>query len=169
MRRCKLCLLPEAVPGAELDERGVCKFCREYDPDAISTVEAGRAEREEDLERALEECRGQGKYDCLVPFSGGKDSALLLYKLVKERGLKVLAFTVDVNIPDIAWDNIRRTNETLGIDHLSYSPPSSFYKKLFKYLLCNQEERGAVYTVSYVYAPLFVGDAIKLAMDIMYI
>ena len=165
MRRCKQCLLPEAVEGAEIDAHGVCKFCREFEPGQISSAEAERQSRLEDLERTLEQCRGQGKYDCLVPFSGGKDSALLLYKLVKEYGLKVLAFTVDVNIPDVAWDNIRRTNETLGIDHLSYSPPSSFYKKLFKYLLCNQEERGAVYTVSYVYAPLFEGDAIKLAMD----
>jgi hypothetical protein len=32
-------------------------------------------------------------------------------------------------------------------------------------LLRNQEERGAVYTISYVYAPLFEGDAIKLAME----
>lgn len=29
----------------------------------------------------------------------------------------------------------------------------------------NQEERGAVYTISYVYAPLFEGDAIKLALE----
>ena len=29
----------------------------------------------------------------------------------------------------------------------------------------NQEERGAVYTVSYVYAPLFEGDALRLAMS----
>ena len=32
-------------------------------------------------------------------------------------------------------------------------------------MLRNQEERGAVYTVSYVYAPLFEGDAIKLALE----
>ncbi len=165
MRRCKQCLLPEAVPDAGLDDNDICRPCREYQPGVATDAESERADREADLEKALEACRGQGKYDCLVPFSGGKDSALLLYKLVKEYDMNVLAFTVDVNIPDIAWQNIRRTNETLGIDHLSYSPPSGFYKKLFKYLLSNQEERGATYTVSYVYAPLFEGDAIKLAMD----
>ena len=165
MKRCKQCLLPEAVPGADIDGNGVCRPCREYDPNLVSEFEASRAEKEADLEAALEDCRGRGEYDCLVPFSGGKDSALLLYKLVREYKLKVLAYTIDVNIPDIAWQNIRRTNATLGIDHLSYSPPSGFYKKLFKYLLSNQEERGATYTVSYVYAPLFEGDAIKLAMD----
>ena len=53
----------------------------------------------------------------------------------------------------------------LNIPHLSYTPPVNFYKKLFQYLLQHQEERGAVYTVSYVYAPLFEGDAIKLALE----
>jgi hypothetical protein len=70
-----------------------------------------------------------------------------------------------VNIPDIAWQNIRRTTEKLEIDHLVYRPPEAFYKKAFRYILRNQEERGAVYSVSYVYAPLFEGDAIKVAVE----
>jgi hypothetical protein len=39
------------------------------------------------------------------------------------------------------------------------------YTNIFRYCLQHQEERGAVYTVSYVYAPLFEGDAIKLALE----
>jgi len=31
----------------------------------------------------------------------------------------------------------------LDVDHLTYSPPRSLYEKLFRYLLRNQEERGA--------------------------
>ena len=44
-------------------------------------------------------------------------------------------------------------------------PRMLFIKKLFNYLFKHQEERGAVYTISYVYAPLFEGDAIRLAID----
>jgi len=99
-----------------------------------------------------------------VPLSGGKDSVFLLHRLAVELKLKVLAFTVDINIPALAWDNIRRALGKLNIDHVSYSPAPEFYKKIFRYLLRNQEERGAVYTLSYVYAPLFEGDAIKLAI-----
>jgi hypothetical protein len=79
--------------------------------------------------------------------------------------LKVLAVTTDINIPPIAWDNIRRTLSKLDIDHWVYRPSEKFYQKLFRYALKNQEQRGAVYTVSYVYAPLFEGDAIKLALE----
>ncbi len=164
VQRCSRCLLPAAVADSKIDGTGVCKPCRDYDPALANDRESQRADRESDLEAALEDCRGRGEYDCLVPFSGGKDSALLLHKLVNEYSLKVLAFTVNVNIPAIAWKNIRRTTDKLGIDHLSFSPPPTFYAKLFRYLLKNQEERGAVYTVSYVYAPLFEGDSLKLAM-----
>ena len=80
-------------------------------------------------------------------------------------GLNVLAYTVDANIPDVAWRSIRRTVERLGVDHLVYRPSAEFYRKLFAYLLRNQEARGAVYTVSYVYAPLFEGDALTVATE----
>ncbi len=145
----------------------MCNLCRDFDPGSgAADDEDDRRGREEDLERALADARSHGgAYDCVVALSGGKDSLYLLYKLKVEYGLKVLAYTVDINIPRIAWQNIRRTVARLDVDHLTYSPPPSLYERLFRYLLKNQEERGAVYTVSYVYAPLFEGDAIRLAVE----
>ena len=104
-------------------------------------------------------------YDALVCLSGGKDSLDLLYRVRVDYGLNVLAYTVDANIPAVAWRSIRRTVEKLDVDHLVYRPSAAFYRKLFAYLLRNQEERGAVYTVSYVYAPLFEGDALQVATE----
>lgn len=167
MARCKNCLIPEIVQGVTLSTAdGVCNFCHQ-DAEQKNTVaeEEARRVREADLEQTLKECRGQAEYDCVVPLSGGKDSIYLLHKLKHDYGLKVLAFTVDENIPPLAWNSIRRALAKLDIDHVTYSPSHAFYQKLFRYLLCNQEERGAVYTVSYVYAPLFEGDAIKLALE----
>jgi hypothetical protein len=159
-------LIPDVVPEITLSSDGICNLClQEPESGIIESGEAARIERVADLEQAFEDCRGQAEYDCLVPFSGGKDSCYLLYRLKQDYGLKVLAFTVDINIPPLAWDNIRRTLDKLNIDHISYSPPHAFYEKLFSYLLQNQEERGAVYTVSYVYAPLFEGEAIKFALE----
>lgn len=166
MRKCRTCLLPAAVPGADLDVGGQCRPCRaRASSPPAADPERTRLGFEADLEATLASTKGEGRYDVLVPFSGGKDSALLLYKLVAERGLRVLAFTVDVNIPPIAWQNIRRTVDKLGCDLVTYTPPAAFYRKLFRFLLSHQEARGAVYTVSYVYAPLFEGDAIRLAVE----
>jgi hypothetical protein len=145
----------------------VCNLCHAYEEnDSRDGDDGGRTQREADLHSTLKDVRGQGEYDCLVPLSGGKDSIYLLHRLITDYPhLRILAFTTDVNIPDIAWQNIRRTTEKLGIDHLVYRPPESFYRKVFRYILQNQEERGAVYSISYVYAPLFEGDAIKLAVE----
>ncbi len=164
MAYCKNCLLPDRVPGSDINSQGLCRFCREYSDDS-SASDADRGQKVQDLEEALQSCRGQGEYDCLVPVSGGKDSLYLLYKLKKEYDLNILAMTTDVNIPDLAWKNIRRTLHVLDIDHLTFTPSPAFYAKVFRYLLQNQEERGAVYTVSYVYAPLFEGDAVRTALQ----
>lgn len=164
MAQCKRCLITDAVSGVSISTQGICNLCLNYHPSKKKEEESRQA-READLEKALRDCRGQAEYDCLVPVSGGKDSIYLLYKLKVEYGLKVLAFTTDINIPPIAWDNIIRTLNKLEIDHAIFRPSKNFYKKLFGYLLKNQEKRGAVYTVSYVYAPLFEGDAIKLAIE----
>lgn len=168
MKRCKNCLLPAAVPGSDIDATGLCRLCRApaAPADAQGPLQVQRRAWAEDLERTLAGVRGQGRpYDVLVCLSGGKDSLYLLHRLKVDYGLNVLAFTTDVNIPDVAWRSIRRTVAKLEVDHLVYRPPDAFYRKLFRHLLTEQEARGAVYTVSYVYAPLFEGDALQVALE----
>jgi len=151
-----------------MDARRLCRLCREpaRTADAIELAQAERRLREQDLENTLAAVKGRGRpYDALVCLSGGKDSLYLLYRLKIDYGLNVLAFTTDVSIPEAAWQSIRRTVGKLEVDHLVYRPPDAFYRKLFRHLLTQQEERGAVYTVSYVYAPLFEGDALQVAME----
>lgn len=162
MKKCKKCLLPEAVPGSQIGGDGVCAFCHA----PRSSVSQNPAYRE-DLEQTLRGCHksDRNKYDCLVPLSGGKDSIYLLYKLKVEYGLRVLAYTTNIDLPDVAWSNIRTALVRLDIDHEVFNPAPAFIRKLFRYLLQNQEARGAVYTISYVYAPLFEGDAIQLAIE----
>ena len=162
--KCKSCLLPAAA-NANLDSNSTCQFCVEDSGLIQLQSETKRERHEADLVAALENCRGKGEYDCLVNLSGGKDSCLLLHKLKREHGLKVLAYTTDMNVPEVAWANIRRTVDLLDVPHISFRPPTEFYKKMFRFLLANQEARGAVRTVCYVCAPLFEGYSLKLAIE----
>lgn len=164
MRRCKHCLLPQKVPGSDLDSTGVCAPCRAPRADALGEEES-RKRRESDLERTLTSVRGSGAYDAIVCLSGGKDSLFLLHRIKVEYGLRVLAFTTDVNIPEVAWASMRRAVEKLKVDHVVVRPPPDFYRRLFRHVLMNQEARGAVYSVSHVYAPLFEGDALTVAVE----
>jgi hypothetical protein len=60
----------------------------------------------------------RGEYDCMLLFSGGKDSAYALYQLL-EMDLKVLTYTLDNGyISENAKDNIRRIVAALGVDHV---------------------------------------------------
>lgn len=166
-KNCKKCLLPAAYPLSQI-ENGICQYCRADPALRANQAQADQVlqkSRIQDLENTLKECRGKGKYDALVCLSGGKDSLYLLYLLKEKYGLNVLAFTTDINIPLIAWDNIKTTLQKLQIDHVVYRPSEAFYKKLFRFVLRNQEARGAVYSLSYVYAPLFEGDALRVATE----
>jgi hypothetical protein len=118
--QCRLCLLPDRAPDAQLDAQHVCAFCHAEKHVDRDEQECLRQARAADLEAALESCRGQGEYDCLVNLSGGKDSCYLLHKLKVEYGLNVLAFTTDMNVPDVAWRNIQRTIDKLDVPHMSF-------------------------------------------------
>ena len=96
MRYCTRCVYP-AVAAAPLtfDENGVCSGCRIYE----QRKKINWAERRKLLAKLLEEYRTKGSnYDCIIPVSGGKDSCYLLYKVKREYGLNVLAFTTDINV-----------------------------------------------------------------------
>ena len=166
MTSCKNCLIPCAVPTVELDSTHVGNLCNRYAVADPARNEIIRKGREIDLTEALQSSkRAKAAYDALVCLSGGKDSLYLLYKLKVEYGLKVLAFTTDMNVPPVAWDNIRRAIAKLDVEHLTFRPPQDFYRKFYRFLLQNQEERGAVRTVCYVCAPLFEGYALQAATE----
>lgn len=165
MGQCKRCLLPETAPRADLDHAGICALCRNQGVSDSTNEEELRKQREIDLQAALDDCRGRGEYDCMVNLSGGKDSCYLLYRIKKDYGLNVLAYTVNVNLPEVAWKNIHRTVERLDVPHLTYTPPKDLYRKLFRFLLQNQDPRGAVRTVCYVCSPLTEGYALQAAVE----
>ncbi|MCJ7635643.1 hypothetical protein MUP77_25035 [Candidatus Bathyarchaeota archaeon] len=112
MRRCTKCILPETFPGIRFDEQGVCNYCRDYKKAEVKGEEA--------LKQILSKYRGKGeKYDCIVPISGGRDSAFTLHQIVKKYGMRVLALTVDSGaIMPEGYRNIKRITEVLNVDHV---------------------------------------------------
>jgi hypothetical protein len=165
MKKCKNCLLPAKAPGGSQDQRGLCNACRTPDERNRETKEAVRLRHVADLEKALHDCRGKGEYDCLLLLSGGKDSCCLLHKLKVEYGLNVLTLTVEPGVNPLARENIKRTVEKLDVAHLFHTPAQAFYRKLFRWLLQNQEERGAVRSVCSVCSPLKIACGLRLAVE----
>ena len=65
-----------------------------------------------------------GKYDALVPISGGKDSSYILHLCKRVYRLNVLAFTNNNGfLTDVAKVNIDKIVKKLGVDHVYYAEP----------------------------------------------
>lgn len=113
LRRCTKCILPETFPFIEFDERGVCNWCRNYrlrnQPKPL-----------DELLALLEPYRRRdGKPDCIVPFSGGRDSTFALHTIKTTLGLNPIAFTYDWGmVTDLGRRNIARVCGRLGVENI---------------------------------------------------
>lgn len=132
IRRCTRCILPENYPNIDFDQEGVCRVCREFEG-KYGNIDWGRRGR--DLDRILDRYRGRGrgKYDCMVPFSGGKDSTYTLWLMKNKYGMKPLAFNFDNGFghPD-AQMFVRKGAEKLGVDLYTYTPSRDLLNRVYK-------------------------------------
>ena len=112
MRRCTRCILPETMPFITFDEDGVCNYCHSYIPMRCDGKEAA-------LQAVAPFKKADGKPDCLVMLSGGRDSCYGLHYAVRELGLNPIAYTYDWGmVTDIARRNSARICGALGIEHI---------------------------------------------------
>ena len=81
MKRCTKCLTRETVDTLTFDEFGVCSVCRQVE---FKKAKIDWARRREELQEIIANHRDKGVYDCVVPYSGGKDSTFQLWYVVRE-------------------------------------------------------------------------------------
>src|SRR4051794_16039128 len=128
MQRCTRCVTPETHETIVFDAEGVCNICRqlEYKQTAIDWTAKKR-----DLDALIEQYRGKGDYDCVVPFSGGKDSTFALYYLVKEYGLKPLVVRFNHGfMRGKLEENCAKVFRKLGVDCHDFTPSWKVVRKL---------------------------------------
>ena len=128
LQRCTRCRLPQTYETIEFDAEGVCNICRqqEFKKESIDWTA-----RHKMLVELIESHRGKYEYDCIVPFSGGKDSTFTLYHLVTEYKVKplVVQFNHGFMRPNLLANN-ERTFKKLGVDVMSFTPNWKIVKRL---------------------------------------
>jgi len=126
--KCSRCVIPETHETIHFDENGVCNVCRQSE---FKKENIDWASREKELVELLDAYRGKGDYDCLVPFSGGKDSTFTLLTLVRKYKLKPLVISFDHGFyrPTVE-ESKTRTFRKLGVDVLRFTPNWQLVKKL---------------------------------------
>jgi N-acetyl sugar amidotransferase len=128
LKRCTKCVTPETHETIMFDQDGVCNICNQID---YKDEKIDWKKRADDLDELIEEYRGKYDYDCIVPFSGGKDSVWTLYYLVKVKKIKPLVVRFDHGFmrPNLN-DNVKKIQRELGIDFHDFTPNWKVVQKL---------------------------------------
>jgi hypothetical protein len=112
LRRCTRCILPHTMPFISFDEQGVCNYCRHYRPRNVPRPK-------EELFSLVEPYRRKAGTECIVPFSGGRDSCYGLHLIVNELKMRPVAYTYDWGmVTDLGRRNISRMCARLGVENI---------------------------------------------------
>jgi len=121
--------MPDTRPRIVFNEEGVCNACLH----AESKKKIDWDERRKELEDLLAKHRSKnGYWDCIVPWSSGKDSSSIAYKLKFEFGMNPLLVTV---APQVQTEEGRHNQEAflnLGFDHILFTLNPRVHKRLSK-------------------------------------
>lgn len=118
------------TPTLHIGEDGVCDACR-Y---AEKKEEIDWKKREQELHILLDRHRRKdGQYDCIVPGSGGKDSAYAAHILKYKYGMHPLTVTWPPTIyTDYGWKNFKNWIDVGGVDNLTFKPSGRVHRLLTK-------------------------------------
>lgn len=112
LKRCTKCILPETMPYIRFNEQGVCNYCLNYKT-------RNTPKPKEELFKLVAPYRKKSGLECIVPFSGGRDSCYGLHLIVKELELKPVTYTYDWGmVTDLGRRNISRMCSELGVENI---------------------------------------------------
>lgn len=94
--------MPDTRPRIVFDETGQCNACSYHERKSGTDWDA----RAEEFAAVCKRLKAHPVYDCIVPFSGGKDSASIAYRLKQTHGLRPLL----VCYGQLLWTDVGRYN-----------------------------------------------------------
>jgi len=127
---CNNCVMSNQRPRIQFDENGVCSACQfAYEKDHVINWK----EREQLLRDLCDKHRRtDGRFDVIVPCSGGKDASQVAHKLKHKYGMHPLTVTWSpFEYTPIGWKNLRSFIKS-GFTNILASPNGKLYRKLSK-------------------------------------
>lgn len=120
--------------GTGIDNDDVCNACNYHEIKKKINWE----KREKELLKLLELYRGKSEYDCLVPGSGGKDSAYTAHILKYKYGMNPLTVTWSPHLyTDIGWQNFTNWTQVGGFDNILFTPNGKLHRYLTQQAFLN--------------------------------
>jgi tRNA(Ile)-lysidine synthase TilS/MesJ len=85
------------------------------------------------MEAAFNAHRGARPYECVLAYSGGKDSSYTLKLLTEQYQLRCVAVTIDNGfLSEDTLANCRAVCGSLGVDHLLFTPSRNFMQRMYR-------------------------------------
>lgn len=134
MKKCSICLNDKTVKNIKFNKNGVCNFCEKY----LSEYEKWHdfENLKEIFDKKIENIKGKYTYDVCIPFSGGKDSTYVLYKMIKDYDLKIKTFTLDNGfLSDEAKEKINKLVKEFNVDHEYVTIDEKLMKDIYHYMV----------------------------------
>jgi N-acetyl sugar amidotransferase len=126
---CANCLAMSTRPRLTFDARGWCNAC--VWTEKKKTLDWSARQRQ--LESLLNKHRrSDGRFDCLVPVSGGKDGSYVAYNLKHKYGMNPLAVTVTPALSLALGDDNLKAFISSGYSHISVNPAYNAMRVLNK-------------------------------------
>ncbi len=112
LKRCSKCILPETMPYISFDKNNICNYCKNYKI-------RNNPKPKKELTKLLKNYLNKKGENCIVPFSGGRDSCYALHIIINELGLKPITYTYDWGmVTDLGRRNISRMSSILGVENI---------------------------------------------------
>lgn len=125
---CSRCIMPNTRPRVVFDREGVCNACQHAEEKWNIVDWDGR---KKEFVNFIEPYRSKnGAWDCIVPWSGGKDSSAVAYKLKFEFGMNPLLVTFSPQVPNEVGNHNREALIQKGFDHLFFRPDQRVHRHL---------------------------------------
>ena len=128
MQQCSSCLLPETHETINYDQNGICNICTQikYKHEVIDWNK-----KKKQLDGIIDKYKNKYSYDCIVPFSGGKDSTYTLWYLKKVLKLRCLVVSFDHGFYRLKLlENREKVFKILGVDFLNFTPNWELVKRV---------------------------------------
>ena len=162
---CKKCVISNQRPSSSIefknhqgekkkvihfDENGVCAACR-YHEEKEKNIDWEK--RENSLIKLLNNFkRSDGRYDVIVPGSGGKDSAYTAHILKYKYGMNPLTVTWAPHMyTEIGFKNFENWMHVGGLDNILYTPNGVLHREL---------TRNAFLNLLHPFQPFIIGQRI---------
>ena len=125
---CRRCVVSNQRPRITIDKDGICSACR-YHEEKQHLIDW--RQRENELTKLLDRHRSKdGRFDVVIPVSGGKDSAYVAYELKHHYRMHPLTVTWSPFIyTNIGWKNYVNFVQA-GYDNLFFNPSGLLHRKL---------------------------------------